>query len=209
MARQKQIVIHPPEIAFANFQLVALSPYLADGIPPGAIDGIVQPGKSKAKKVEAPIIEQTPEEEAASRVAWVNGKKPKDAVPGITGASFQKSMINACRRIPNLTMAEAQGLWFVQGHIIPMTYKKQELRPDIVRRPPGPRGTPAKIYRYAFHDWEVDMPLMYEASQISLEMLTHLLNYAGMTVGVGGWRPQKGGTFGRFQVAKVSVIEDE
>lgn len=208
MAKQKKIVIHPPQIGFVKFHIESMTPFLADGIPPGALGKIHPPGSSRRKKPEKPIIkDQTPEEQASDRIAWMqNGK---EQIPAIPGNMFQKSMINACRRAPNLTMTEALGLFFVEQELLPFEYEDMKLTMHIGRRPPGPKGVPCEIWRYAFHEWKCELPMVFEETQIDFEMLVHLLNHAGSSIGIGGFRPGKGGIYGRFRVASVDVPEAE
>ena len=47
----------------------------------------------------------------------------------------------------------------------------------------------------------MDFTLEYNASgNLTLEQILNVINAGGMTVGIGEWRPEKDGDFGRFHV---------
>lgn len=71
---------------------------------------------------------------------------------------------------------------------------------------PNTKGRNATC-RPMLNDWEVDFQLEYDSDEVPLEVLKEALDYAGKRVGVGDWRPQKKGTFGRFIVTNFKNIE--
>lgn len=52
------------------------------------------------------------------------------------------------------------------------------------------------------------MPLAYNAGVIALEHVVSLFQLAGFSIGIGAWRPEKSGTFGRFVVDDVQTGTD-
>lgn len=63
----------------------------------------------------------------------------------------------------------------------------------------GMSGTDLR-YRPQFINWKMDLTIQYNSSVITPEQLVNLLNTAGFGCGLGDWRVQKGGDFGRFHV---------
>ena len=58
-------------------------------------------------------------------------------------------------------------------------------------------------YRPKFKDWSAKFTIAYDESILDeLDILRSMQN-AGSFVGIGGFRPEKSGTFGRFEVAIV------
>ena len=55
-------------------------------------------------------------------------------------------------------------------------------------------------YRGEFQEWSAIFQVKYNASAISLEQLVNLFNLGGFCCGLGEWRVEKGGEFGRFHV---------
>ena len=66
---------------------------------------------------------------------------------------------------------------------------------------PNTKGRSA-VCRPILKEWEIDFQLEYDADEIPLEVAKECLDYGGKRVGIGDWRPQKKGTFGRFIVTK-------
>lgn len=78
-------------------------------------------------------------------------------------------------------------------------------REDIVRVG-GTKGTgkPDLRYRPFWDKWSIDLRIEYDADLITPEVIINLLNRAGFGVGIGEHRPQKDGTWGRFEVVSSS-----
>ena len=56
-------------------------------------------------------------------------------------------------------------------------------------------------YRGIFNNWYMDAILEYNASgQMKISDIINVLNAGGYTCGIGEWRPEKDGRFGRFHV---------
>lgn len=59
------------------------------------------------------------------------------------------------------------------------------------------------VVRPRFNDWELDFDLeLLQDERVSPEILKEILNYAGLYVGIGAWRPK----FGRFEVIKFEQL---
>ena len=50
--------------------------------------------------------------------------------------------------------------------------------------------------------WALSFQLEYDDLEIGEKDIREILDYAGKCVGIGDWRPEKGGSFGRFLVSK-------
>jgi hypothetical protein len=61
-------------------------------------------------------------------------------------------------------------------------------------------GTADIRYRPEFKQWKMPVTLKFNAAVISVEQIANLLNTAGFGVGIGEWRPEKNGSYGRFHV---------
>jgi hypothetical protein len=55
-------------------------------------------------------------------------------------------------------------------------------------------------YRPQFDDWSVKITAQVDADILSADILANLVKRAGFGVGIGEWRPEKGGDFGRFEI---------
>lgn len=56
-------------------------------------------------------------------------------------------------------------------------------------------------YRPQFDRWEAFVLVEYDTELVTVDDIVNLINRAGFGVGIGEWRPEKGGEFGRFRIA--------
>lgn len=71
-------------------------------------------------------------------------------------------------------------------------------------------ATKGRIMRYRprFPEWELKFHISYE-EEIPAEAIKESLELAGKYVGIGDWRPEKKGKFGKFQVVLWEPAERE
>ena len=75
------------------------------------------------------------------------------------------------------------------------------MREDMVR---VGMGSADLRYRGEFKNWYMDMSLEFNASgDVTLDQIINVINAGGYTVGLGEWRPEKDGTFGKVHIEIV------
>ena len=148
----------------------------------------------KAVKKEA----KSPEEQYEASVY-----KMDDGRLGFPADAFKKAMIRGAKQI-GLVMTDARTSFFVHGEyctrddreLVPIMGEIQP-REDMVRL----NGSKADIrFRGQVVTWSADLNISYNSSITSFDQIVNMLHAAGYGVGVGEWRPEKDGTFGRFEV---------
>lgn len=73
------------------------------------------------------------------------------------------------------------------------------IREDMVRIG---MGSADLRYRAEFRNWTMEMILEYNAGgELTLEQIMNVVNLGGYSVGIGEWRPEKDGDFGRYHIA--------
>lgn len=94
-----------------------------------------------------------------------------------------------------------QGVYVV-GDLIPIKYagKKPIMNTARVRVGQGTMAKTSLAYRPEFHGWSCKLRIGFDASVMTPHQVISLLAHAGGKNGIGEWRPQKGGDFGRFDV---------
>jgi hypothetical protein len=60
-------------------------------------------------------------------------------------------------------------------------------------------------YRPRFNDWGARFVMHVDDELLSLEMAHQLLSEAGQSIGIGDFRPEKRGPFGRFRVVEWKI----
>lgn len=126
--------------------------------------------------------------------------------------AFKLSMVSACRCVDRLPMTKALLAFHVADEFVTIlgpNGKPAEaiMREDPVRLNAGPRPVADLRYRPMFKDWRVNLRLIFNPRMISHQQLAHLAQYAGFAVGVGEWRPEKKGIYGRFQIDTTKLAK--
>jgi hypothetical protein len=86
----------------------------------------------------------------------------------------------------------------IDGDMVPIVGSDPTPREDMVR---VGMGTADIRYRAQFTTWATLLPVTVNLAMLSVEQLVNLFDAAGFGVGIGEWRPQRDGQFGRFRVA--------
>jgi len=73
---------------------------------------------------------------------------------------------------------------------------------EIDSRPVVIQRARVLMHRARFEEWSLNFDLEYEEDLIDAALLNQMLVDAGRRAGLGDYRPQKGGSFGRFLVTK-------
>ena len=116
---------------------------------------------------------------------------------GFPTIGFKAAAISACRNVDGITMTAARQAFHIPGELVKID-GEPEMREDMVRL----KGSTADIrYRGAFNEWKASVAVRFDANVISAEQLVNLFNIAGFAVGVGEWRPERGGQYGMFHVS--------
>ena len=144
------------------------------------------------KKARGPRAPKDPQAEyEAARYLNENGK---DCVPAI---AFKKAIVDAASFSDDATKVLLRGSVFVPGEFIEIHYKEIARREDVVKI----QMSSDLRYRPEYKGWSMQLPVQYDASQISLEQLVNFVARAGFSIGIGEHRPQKNGQNGRFRVS--------
>ena len=89
----------------------------------------------------------------------------------------------------------SNGAFHVVGDMVEII-GKPEIREDMVRI----QQTTDIRYRGEFKQWSAEITIRYNANVMSMEQIINLFNLGGFAVGIGEWRPEKGGSFGMYHV---------
>lgn len=96
------------------------------------------------------------------------------------------------------------GVLVMEPIVLPMT--KEDVSQDRVYcNADGKRGSGKRVWRNfpRIDSWEAAVPFHVLADEITPDVFEEHLRQAGAFVGIGRFRPQSGGFYGRFEVKKV------
>lgn len=88
---------------------------------------------------------------------------------------------------------------------VEIKFARVVMREDAVKVGPfGKRETDLR-YRPEYQNWSADLRIRYRADVITAEQVLLLLRDAGFSIGIGEWRPERGGQAGTFEVASAET----
>jgi len=126
-----------------------------------------------------------------------------DGKPGLPLLALKSAIIMAAHKDIGIEKTLVRKGLFIQSPdaslILPMKCSKAIVREDCVR---VGMGAADLRYRPQFDTWSVEINIEYDADLLQPGDIVNLIDRAGFGVGVGEWRPEKGGEFGRFRVKR-------
>ncbi|MDF2809311.1 MAG: hypothetical protein K0S56_342 [Microvirga sp.] len=118
---------------------------------------------------------------------------------GLRVVAIKAAMSTAALETPGLTKTSAQRLLFMPGDFAPL-YGVPQLRMDVVRSA-DINKTPDVRTRAFLPKWGAEVEIQFITPQLSVASVVALLCNAGVLVGVGDYRQEKGkGAYGSFRV---------
>lgn len=108
-----------------------------------------------------------------------------------------KAAIVAAARFVEFKMTVLRGALHIDAELLPVIGEPRP-REDMVRVGMGAADI---RFRPEFPDWRMPVTISFNAGVVSAEQIANLINTAGFGVGIGEWRPERGGSYGRFHVA--------
>jgi len=177
--------------------------YVVEGLPQveGEFDvqmlytmeyGVPMRLREKEGIVEAREGERVPSVVAIGRFGFPSvGLKAALATAGIE-CKIAKSVIHRTIRIP--------------GELVELECEPGPcMRVDMVRLA-GPSSVADIRFRPDFSEWSCNVVVQYDETVLKLNHVVELMRRAGFGVGIGEWRPEKGGQWGSFDVASVERL---
>lgn len=211
--KEEQIVeIKPLDIRTVDVKIVGDTPLIVHAWSEKAkrmmLEAQTKATKTKAKEVRDPY------DDFIQSLYWLEGKPEKS-----TPDAFEKAVKNGAKwGFPVGAIKQSgnsaayrmgwvknqmglRGAYFLNtqwGDMAEIKGSIPEMREDMVRIG---MGSADLRYRGEFKDWYMEMTLEFNASgDMTLEQILNVINAGGYTVGLGEWRPEKDGSFGKFHI---------
>lgn len=209
---QEVVGIRPLEIRKAKIKIVGDTPLIVHAWSEKAkkmmLDAQQKATKTKAKDIRDPY------DDFIQSLYWLEGKPEESTVEAFeqavkngakwgfpVGAIKQAGNAAAYRSGWVKNQMELRGSYFLQtefGEMAEIKGSIPQIREDMVRIG---MGSADLRYRGEFKDWYIDCTIEYNAGgNLTLDQIVNVINAGGYIVGIGEWRPEKDGTFGRYHV---------
>jgi len=203
VAEAEAVVITIPRIETRTMavRLVGDSPLIVHAWSAKAIQIMLD---SQMKKPKQAKEAKNPFLDFVDSLYWMSQRPAEpteaDVAAGTFGfpcVAFKAAAVGACRFSDGIKMTEARGAFHVDGELARIESAPPVMRQDMVR---VGMGTADVRFRGEFTTWATTLSVTYNAKSLSPEQIVNLFNLAGFGVGVGEWRPEKDGSYGRFHV---------
>lgn len=208
MQKTERVEISAPNMQVAVFGIVGTAPYVQQRFSAKAQEQIKAtqeegPTSKKGKKREPKDFKKCYEQAMyETRQGW----------HGIPASAFRNAMVSACRLV-GYQMTRAKLAVFIEADgfddgdstpLVRIVKGSPEYKEDHVRNANGTVDLRARaMWRPG---WEAKVKVRYDADQMTLSDITHLLARVGMQVGLGEGRPDSkqscGQGWGLFEMRK-------
>lgn len=153
------------------------------------------------RKVSGKRAKTDADHEELARLEWYGGLYLDGGRPCIPGFVFESALVTAARKSKKGKQAQA-------GIICPGNYVLSngwhgtveemwtENKHRLTARVKMPTGASVMRTRPIFHDWEVEIEVMYDPSLLNESEVREIVQLTGESIGLCDWRPK----FGRFEV---------
>jgi len=180
-----------------KFHLLGTSPMIMHRFAAKAWQELLLPSAKKNAAAKAESLKHDPLQEFRECIYRNRDPERPTAVHFPSGA-FSKAIAAAALDLPGASKAQILRLVSVTSVQVDI-YGVPTLGMDMVRSSDMAR-TPDVRTRAYFAEWACAIDVEFVASLIGEAQITNLLAAAGIITGLGDYRPQKGGNFGKFKV---------
>lgn len=198
------IEIQPVSVGTIKLRIIGTTPLFQNRMSAKVKQGLLVGGRKKTA-AERVAIKHHPLEEYRNSAEIV---KSGPTALGLRVVAIKKAMCDAAIETAGMKKAGAQRLLFMPGDHAPL-YGTPKLRMDVTRSADIAR-TPDIRTRAFLPKWGAEVEIRYVKPQMSQHAVVTLLVNAGMLIGVGDFRQQKGaGAYGAFRVIGEGQPDDE
>lgn len=205
MAAKTSTAIELPPLALETVEipLIGTSPLIVHAWSEKALRAMADKQQKKATKGREA---KDPHADFLGSLYWLS--EPSDDVEGgrfgFPAVAFKSAAVTACTSTGAITKVAARQAFHVVGEMVEIIGPPPAMREDVTR---VGMGVADLRYRGQFDPWGVRVQVEINTAVISAEQVVNLFALAGFAVGVGEWRPERDGGYGRFRVAAAGELE--
>lgn len=191
---EQAIVLNGLRIQQAVVTIEGITPLLMHRLDEETLRVIVEGSEGKASGPKEHLSVEREFQKALYRT--------EDGGFGFPGAGIKKCLIDG-GRFAGMVMTRLKGSIFILEEMIPLTGDDPQCSIMSAR---NNRGQVVPTIRGRFNRWAMRVPVQF-TSEITQEQLVNLFAHAGYSVGIGAFRPQCSGMYGRFAVKAIELSE--
>lgn len=196
MATEATVVsLKPINVKFASITIEGTSPLIQHSWDEKMKRKIRE--KKEGKKTKTREVCDPAAEAKAATYFTSDGKY------GVPLLAIKSAIISAAHKDIGIEKTLVRKALFIKAPdytlILPMQCKEPKIREDPVTV--GIGGSDLR-YRPQFDTWKVKLDFEFDADLLQPQDIVNLVNRAGFGIGIGEWRPEKGGEMGRFKVVE-------
>lgn len=192
-SKAPEIVIKRPNIEVVRIHIEGTSPLICHRWSEKAKKKMRDKEMQKPKQAREPKDPERDYEDSLYRLEDGSGY-------GFPSVAFKAAIIRAGKQV-GMVMADLRTWLNVRGELTRIE-GEPHMREDVV----GVRTGTEMRYRGQFDEWKAYPEIEFNESNLKVDQLVSLLASAGFGVGIGEWRPEKGGLYGRFRVTTVDDL---
>jgi len=197
----KEIVTDVLKVTRGQFDccIVGTSPLILNRMSEKSKRELLMPKGRKSATERALTLKHNPIEEY--RASAYTFKDPKsETLLALLSTSFKGAIRSAALDMPGAKKAQIGRLTYIEGDYIGI-YGVPKLFMSVTRSA-DMNKTPDVRTRAIVPEWATRIRITFVQPLIRVQAVANLLNAAGITIGVGDWRPEKGsGSYGQFRIA--------
>lgn len=198
MAKSESIEVEVMEIVRGQIEFCVLgtSPLIFNRMSEKSQQELLLPKKKSARKNESKL-KHDPIAEFHNAATWL--EKPANTLLALPSTAFKAAMMTAALDIPGLTKASIGRMVYVDGENVEIYGTPKLLMSNV--RSAGMNRTPDIRTRSIMPRWAARVSVTFVQPQFKQGAITNLMAAAGITAGVGDFRPEKGkGNCGQFKL---------
>ncbi len=195
-----EIIIEKMQVGSAQVWIKGLSPLIYNAMSAKVKEGILTGSARKSSAEKAASLRHYPIEEYRESVYRRDGGgATRLTFPAV---AFKSAAVGAIRHIPNsgTNMTAMRQLMWVLGDQVDV-YGVPQLHMAVTKQA-GMTGAPDMRTRAIVPEWCCCVTIRFVMPILNETTLARLLDAAGLVIGVGDFRQEKGkGNYGQFQIA--------
>ena len=185
------------KIRVVKVAIIGISPLLANKFSNKVKEEIAGKEQGKAKASKNEIRNPEKEYEEAKHIS-IEGWE------GFPAGGIKKCLIRGAKAI-GLVMTDVKAGVFVEPDCpetdLVRIIGESRFREDVGRNPSTGKGR--IIYRAEFPVWEAILTITFNEGLVSLDQVFQMIYAGGYGTGIGDWRPERGGNYGRFTLKDI------